>query len=151
MPRSAQRNAEPSSRGRCCCSRRRGTFEAIYMGSLALRPSGSLTIHEMALSIGFRIFSFRPSCYSSYGASNFYPGGTFTHCSCQPSLDAHLSFLIAWKLLLSALCMALRLGSKIGGRCSPHFPLVPEYIGADLTDRYSAQCRDSDVCGPRPA
>src|ERR1035437_4959890 len=44
----------------------------------------------MALSIGFRIFSFLPSCYSSYGALNFYPGGTFTHCSCQPSLDAHL-------------------------------------------------------------
>src|ERR1019366_8737775 len=32
-----------------------------------------------------------PSCYSSYGALNFYPGGTFTHCSCQPSLDAHFS------------------------------------------------------------
>ena len=48
----------------------------------------------MALSIGFRIFSFLPSCYSSYGALNFYPGGTFTHCSCQPSLDAHFSFLI---------------------------------------------------------
>src|ERR1035438_6881432 len=45
----------------------------------------------MALSIGFRIFSFLPSCYSSYGALNFYPGGTFTHCSCQPSLDAHFS------------------------------------------------------------
>src|ERR1017187_8334841 len=44
----------------------------------------------MALSIGFRIFSFLPSCYSRYGALNFYPGGTFTHCSCQPSLDAHL-------------------------------------------------------------
>src|SRR5664280_1222936 len=48
----------------------------------------------MALSIGFRIFSFLPSCYSSYGVLNFYPDGTFTHCSCQPSLDAHLSFLI---------------------------------------------------------
>jgi hypothetical protein len=22
---------------------------------------------------------------------NFYPGGTFTHCSCQPSLDAHFT------------------------------------------------------------
>src|ERR1035441_5555765 len=32
-----------------------------------------------------------PSCYSSYGALNFYPAGTFTHCSCQPSLDAHFS------------------------------------------------------------
>jgi hypothetical protein len=25
---------------------------------------------------------------------NSYPDGTFTHCSCQPSLDAHLSGLI---------------------------------------------------------
>jgi hypothetical protein len=48
----------------------------------------------MALSIGFRIFSLLPSCYSSYGALNFYPGGTFTHCSCQPSLDAHLPGLM---------------------------------------------------------
>src|SRR5215831_1799408 len=48
----------------------------------------------MALSIGFRIISFLPSCYSSYGALDSYPGGTLTHCSCQPSLDAHLSFLI---------------------------------------------------------
>src|ERR1700721_2615737 len=45
----------------------------------------------MALSIGFRIFSFLPSCYSSYGALNFYPGGTDSHCSCQPLLDAHIS------------------------------------------------------------
>lgn len=27
---------------------------------------------------------------------------------------------------------------------------VPEYIGADLTDRYSVQCRDIDVCGLTP-
>jgi hypothetical protein len=27
---------------------------------------------------------------------------------------------------------------------------VPEYIGADLTDRYSTQCRDIDVCGLTP-
>src|ERR1700678_1340566 len=44
----------------------------------------------MALSIGFRILSLLPSCYSSYGVLNSYPDGTFTHCSCQPSLDAHL-------------------------------------------------------------
>ncbi len=48
----------------------------------------------MALSIGFRIFSLLPSCYSSYGALNFYPGGTFTHCSCQPSLDAPSSVAV---------------------------------------------------------
>src|SRR5664279_3829599 len=40
-----------------------------------------------------------PSCYSSYGALNFYPGGTFTHCSCQPSLDAHLPGLILWTVV----------------------------------------------------
>ena len=28
---------------------------------------------------------------------------------------------------------------------------VPEYIGADLTDRYSAQCRYIDVCGLTPS
>ena len=38
------------------------------MGSLALRPGNSLTILKMASSIGFRIFSFLPSCYSSYWA-----------------------------------------------------------------------------------
>src|ERR1039457_5834368 len=40
-----------------------------------------------------------PSCYSSYGALNFYPGGTIPHCSCQPSLDAHLSLPIGWPSL----------------------------------------------------
>src|SRR5262249_16747010 len=49
--------------------------------------------YEMALSIGFRIISLLPSCYSSYGALDSYPGGTLTHCSCQPSLDAHFSGL----------------------------------------------------------
>jgi hypothetical protein len=54
----------------------------------------------MALSIGFRILSFLPSCYSSYGALNFYPDGTFTHCSCQPLLDAHFPFLIFQVLVI---------------------------------------------------
>ena len=45
------------------------------MGSLALRPGDLLTILEMALSIGFRIFSFLSSCYSSYGALTFAPEG----------------------------------------------------------------------------
>jgi hypothetical protein len=60
----------------------------------------------MALSIGFRIFSFLPSCYSSYGALNFYPDGTFTHCSCQPSLDAHFSFLIQRTVIAAGLADA---------------------------------------------
>ena len=45
------------------------------MGSLALRPGDLLTILKMALSIGFRSFSFLPSCYPSYGVSDSYPGG----------------------------------------------------------------------------
>jgi hypothetical protein len=79
-----------------CCLRLKSAGSAfgarifeVTMGSLTLRPGDSLTILKMALSIGFRIFSFPPSCYSSYGALNFYPGGTDSHCSCQPSLDAH--------------------------------------------------------------
>jgi hypothetical protein len=54
------------------------------------------------LSIGFRILSFLPSCYSSYRALNFYPDGIFTHCSCQPLLDAHLSGLISHSANLTA-------------------------------------------------
>jgi hypothetical protein len=46
------------------------------MGSLALRPGDSLTIQQMALSVGFRNLSFLPSCYSSYKGFDFYPGGT---------------------------------------------------------------------------
>src|ERR1700740_2431628 len=60
------------------------------MGSLALRPGDSLAIHMMALSIGSRIFSFLPSCYSSYWALTLTQVGLTSHCSCQPSLDAHL-------------------------------------------------------------
>src|ERR1700693_5879238 len=88
----------------------------------------------MALSIGFRIFSFLPSCCSSYGASNFYPGGTFTHCSCQPSLDAHFSFLF-WKRHVSPLATSpscalrdLQAPFQRSG-CSTNFPVHP-FAGA---------------------
>src|ERR1700761_6438437 len=64
------------------------------MGSLALRPGDSLAIHMMALSIGSRIFSFLPSCYSRYWALTLTQVGLTSHCSCQPSLDAHFPFLI---------------------------------------------------------
>jgi hypothetical protein len=46
------------------------------MGSLPLRPGDSLTILTMALSIGFRSFSFLPSCYSSYWALTLTQVGT---------------------------------------------------------------------------
>ena len=49
------------------------------MGSLTLWPGDSLTILKMALSIGFRSFSFLPSCYSSYGALTFTPVGLTSH------------------------------------------------------------------------
>jgi hypothetical protein len=40
-------------------------FSRPPVGSLALRPGDLLTILKMALSIGFRSFSFLPSCYPS--------------------------------------------------------------------------------------
>jgi hypothetical protein len=49
------------------------------MGSLALRPGNSLTIHEMASSIGFRILSFLSFLLFKLRGLDFYPGGTFTH------------------------------------------------------------------------
>jgi hypothetical protein len=58
-----------------CCLRPRSEGSAFglqyfrgHTGSIALRPGNSLTIHQMVLSIGFRILSFLPSCHSSYGA-----------------------------------------------------------------------------------
>jgi len=38
--------------------------------------------------------SFLPTLLFKLRGLDSYPGGTFTHCSCQPSLDAHLSLLI---------------------------------------------------------
>ena len=51
------------------------------MGSLALRPGDSLTIQQMALSIGFRSLSFLPSFYSSYRALTFTLVGLTSHLS----------------------------------------------------------------------
>jgi hypothetical protein len=65
------------------------------MGSLALRPGDSLTI----LLDGF-VNRLQDSQFPSFllfklRGLDSYPGGTLTHCSCQPSLDAHLSVLIS--------------------------------------------------------
>ena len=59
------------------------------MGSLALRPGDSLTI----LLDGF-VNRLQDSQFPSFlpfklQGLDSYPGGTCTHCSCQPSLDAH--------------------------------------------------------------
>ena len=67
----------------------------------------------MASSIGFRTISFLPSCYSSYGALDSYPGGALTHCSCQPSLDAHFPFLIRPELPRTLFLELERLNSGI--------------------------------------
>ncbi len=49
------------------------------MGLLALRPGDSLTIQQMALSVGFRNLSFLPSCYSSYRALTLALVGLTSH------------------------------------------------------------------------
>jgi hypothetical protein len=68
------------------------TFEAIWVhlryGPVARSPS---------ISDGFvnrlQDFQFPSFLLFKLRGSNFYPGETFTHCSCQPSLDAHFSIL----------------------------------------------------------
>ena len=39
--------------------------------------------------------SFLPTLLFKLRGLDSYPGGTFTHCSCQPSLDAHLPVQIS--------------------------------------------------------
>ena len=65
------------------------------MGLLALRPGDSLTI----LLDGF-VNRLQDSQFPSFlpfklRGLDSYPGGTLTHCSCQPSLDAHFPVLIS--------------------------------------------------------
>ena len=50
------------------------TFEAIWV-HLRYGPATRSPSLKMALSIGFRMLSFLPSCYSSYGAWTFTPVG----------------------------------------------------------------------------
>ena len=86
-----------------CCLRPKSEGSAFgfqyfrgHTGSLALRPGDSLT----TLVDGF-VNRLQESQFPSFllfklRGLNFYPGGTLTHCSCQPSLDAHFSVLIPW-------------------------------------------------------
>jgi hypothetical protein len=78
------------------------------MGSLALRPGDSLTI----LLDGF-VNRLQDSQFPSFllfklRSLDSYPGGTLTHCSCQPSLDAHISVRIGCSM--SALTIWRQLG-----------------------------------------
>jgi hypothetical protein len=65
------------------------------MGLLALRPGHSLAI----LLDGF-VNRLQDSQFPSFPlfelrGLNSYPDGTFTHCLCQPSLDAPFSLLFS--------------------------------------------------------
>ncbi|MDB6032649.1 MAG: hypothetical protein JWM16_2987 [Verrucomicrobiales bacterium] len=79
-----------------CCLRPKSEGSAFglqysrgHTGSLALRPGNSLTI----LLDGFvnrpQDFQFPSFLLFKLRGFDFYLDGTFTHCSCQPSLDAH--------------------------------------------------------------
>src|SRR5260370_25396737 len=59
------------------------------MGSLALRPCVSLTILVDGFVNRLQDFQFPSFLLFELRGLDFYPGGTLTHCSCQPSLDAH--------------------------------------------------------------
>jgi hypothetical protein len=63
------------------------------MGLLALRPSDLLTILEDGFVNRLQDFQFPSFLLFKLRGLDSYPGGTFTHCSCQPSLDAHFSKL----------------------------------------------------------
>jgi len=61
------------------------------MGSLALRPSDLLAILLDGFVNRLQDVQFPSFLLFKLRGLDSYPGGTFTHCSCQPSLDAHLS------------------------------------------------------------
>jgi len=61
------------------------------MGSLALRPGDSLTILEDGFVNRLQDVQFPSFLLFKLRGLDFYPGGTLTHCSCQPSLDARFS------------------------------------------------------------
>jgi hypothetical protein len=64
------------------------------MGSLALRPGNSLTILEDGFVNRLQDSQFPSFLLFKLRGLDSCSGGTFTHCSCQPSLDAHLSLVI---------------------------------------------------------
>jgi hypothetical protein len=64
------------------------------MGLLALRPGDSLTILSDGFVNRLQDFQFPSFLLFKLRGLDFYLDGIFTHCSCQPSLDAHFSVLI---------------------------------------------------------
>jgi hypothetical protein len=75
------------------------------MGSLALRPGNSLAILEDGFVNRLQDSQFPSFLLFKLRGLDSYPGGTFTHCSCQPSLDAHFPLLICrrrviWRFII---------------------------------------------------
>jgi hypothetical protein len=64
------------------------------MGLLALRPGDSLTILLDGFVNRLQDFQFPSFLPFKLRGLDSYPGGTCSHRSCQPSLDAHLSVLM---------------------------------------------------------
>jgi hypothetical protein len=95
------------------------TFEALWVylryGPVARSPSlldGFVNRLQDSQSPSFLLFKLR--------GSNSYPDGTFTHCSCQPSLDAHFSLLIrptSWNLVSGCMFGFLAPLMNAFGRC----------------------------------
>jgi hypothetical protein len=83
------------------------TFKAIWVhlhyGPVTRSPS-----LKMDSSIGFREGSFLPTLLFKLRGLDSYPGGTLTHWSSQPSLDAHISVLIGSSMSASAIWHLLR-------------------------------------------
>jgi len=64
------------------------------MGSLTLRPGDSLAILVDGFVNRLQDVQFPSFLLFKLRGLDFCPGGTSTHCSCQPSLDAHFPVLI---------------------------------------------------------
>jgi hypothetical protein len=84
-----------------CCLRPKSEGSAFglqysrgHTGSLALWPGDSLTILLDGFVNRLQDFQFPFFLLFKLRGFDFYLDGTFTHCSCQPSLDAHLPVLI---------------------------------------------------------
>lgn len=65
------------------------------MGSLALRPGDSLAILVDGFVNRLQDLQFPSFLLFKLQGLDSYPGGTLTHCSCQPSLDAHFPVVIS--------------------------------------------------------
>jgi hypothetical protein len=88
------------------------TLHAAFAREVRARPSGFSTFEALWVYLRYGPVTCSPSLLDGFvnrlqdsqfpsfllfklRGLNSYPDGTFTHCSCQPSLDAHFPLLIA--------------------------------------------------------